>query len=494
MGMLAPFFNLGISALVHSLATRVPPRGFGSGILFLSLSLSLIAQSTDVSDEAFWESIYEDHRVLEIDILLTDQAWQSMQPVRNERDFGPPRGGVRREPGVAPYPYVKANLSIDGQRFENAGLRFKGNSSYRFARNGFKRPLKIDTNRFVKGQKIHGRSKLNLSNSFLDPAFMKEKLAYEVYRAAGMPTPGVGWARVTLTIEGKFEKRPLGVYVLVEQVDQRFIKKHFGEATKGSLLMKPETASNWRSPIGDSEWGEPYGIKFGEGSDVLIRRFEELQSLIHGGREDDFEREVHQRMDLDLLAGYLAATSLLVNIDSYIGMPHNYYLFVGKGDGRLRLLPWDLNESFGTFTMGSTPEALVDWDIDRPWVSEIKLLRRLFEMESFQKRYRSAVVGLMKTTFTEEKLFGRIAAFEKALVRSLGSDDAIKMRMGIEGDSRGYNAAVGRRVFAIKPFIRKRIASVKNQLLDKSHGTKLREGRHRNPGPKKRDRPRRLNP
>ena len=39
-----------------------------------------------------------------------------------------------------------------------------------------KQPFKIDTNRFIKGQKLHGRTKLILSNAFLDSAFMKEKL------------------------------------------------------------------------------------------------------------------------------------------------------------------------------------------------------------------------------------------------------------------------------------------------------------------------------
>ena len=39
-----------------------------------------------------------------------------------------------------------------------------------------KHPFKIDTNRFIKGQKLHGRTKLILSNAFLDSAFMREKL------------------------------------------------------------------------------------------------------------------------------------------------------------------------------------------------------------------------------------------------------------------------------------------------------------------------------
>jgi hypothetical protein len=48
--------------------------------------------------------------------------------------------------------------------------------------------------------------------------------------------------------------------------------------------------------------------------------------------------------------------------------------------------------------------------------------------------------------------------------------------MGIEGDSSGKNSAVERDIFAIKPFIKRRIRSVKAQLAGKSKGVKI-EGR-----------------
>ena len=52
------------------------------------------------------------------------------------------------------------------------------------------------------------------------------------------------------------------------------------------------------------------------------------------------------------------------------------------------------------------------------------------------------------------------------------------MYMGINGDSSGVNKAVGRRVFAIKPFIRQRIASVNDQLAGKAEGEKI-QGRRK---------------
>lgn len=474
------------------------------------------------ADTKFWESVYSDNHVLEIEINLTSENWKAMQP-KNEgasgqggpggpggrpngrppgpppngrRPGGPPPGGRRGGPpqggrpqGGPPqngptmnfgneFTYVKAEIVVDGEKYADAGLRFKGNSSYRFSANSSKRPMKIDMNKFNKEQKLHGRDKLNLSNSFLDSAFMKEKLAYDLYKSAGLATPGVGWANVTMTVGRK--KVPLGVYVIIEQVDKRFMKSHFGADSKDSLLMKPEV-STWEY-LGDkpSDYSE-YDIKYGETNIDQFKRFGELMKLIEDASDSEFEAEIGERFDLPQLAGYLAATSLLSSLDSYIGAPHNYYLMLDKADGKLRLLPWDVNESFATFSMGTSPEKLVDWDIDRPWIADRRLLERLFETSEFPALYRTTMKKLMKE-FTEEKLFPRIEEYRTAIAPHIGKYKAGAgtkgLRAGIEGNRQGLNPAVERSVLAIKPFIKRRIKSVQAQLAGEREGQTI-AGRRR---------------
>jgi len=179
-------------------------------------------------------------------------------------------------------------------------------------------------------------------------------------------------------VKGLVEKKRLGVYVLVEQVDKGYIERKFGEAARGSLLMKPEALDDWEYLGQEPKAYQRYNIKIGEDSVDQIRAFAKTLRLIERGSDEDFAREIGERMDLGQLAGYLAATSILANIDSYIGMPHNYYLLLDKSDNKLRLLPWDLNEAFGTFTMRGGAEDMARWSIDRPWVSKRRLLERLF--------------------------------------------------------------------------------------------------------------------
>lgn len=440
----------------------------------ISLFLSTIAPvllTFAQDDDAFWKSVYDDNHVLQIEIKISRESWETMQPKRNNNARGKGRLDFANE-----FDYAKSEITIDGQLFPDAGLRFKGNSSYRSSRNSLKKPFKIDTNRFIKGQKLHGRTKLNLSNAFLDPAYMKEKLAYEVYRAAGLPTPKTGWANVVLSVESIADKKPLGVYVLIEQLDERYLKETLQGDPQQSILTKPESLDDWVYLGEDLKAYQQYNIKIGKTNSQTIQRFTEIIRLIEHADDQEFTDKIQDYVDLETLAGYLAATSLLGNIDSYIGMPHNYYLLLNSPQDRLKLLPWDVNEAFGTFTLFAPCEQLVKWEINRPWVARRKLLERLFETEEFPKVYRNALADLMEKAFTEKLLFAQIDEYKNALtpvIQQLGTSALDSFEMGIEGDANGRNLAVGRKTFAIKPFVRQRIESVKSQLDGTDKGVSL---------------------
>ncbi|MEC9092535.1 MAG: CotH kinase family protein [Planctomycetota bacterium] len=432
------------------------------GLIFTGFPLVAQTPVPVKSPAEFWKSVYEGNHVVDIKIVVSRENWQTMFP----------------QGGRGDYEYVKANLQIDGKPYNDSGIRFKGNSSFRFSGNSLKKPLKIDTNRFVSTQKLFGRTKFNLSNSFLDSAYMKEKLAYELFKKAGLATPGVGWANVTLTIEGVEDSVPLGLYVLIEQVDAKFLKRNLGEKSKDSLLMKPEVRS-WQYLGDDPAAYSRFNIKSGETEVGLVKRFAELLKLIEQGSDEEFSAQIGQRLDLKLLAGYLAVTSLLVNLDSYVAAPHNYYLVLDKADGKLRLLPWDVNEAFGTFNLGNDPVQLTKWDIRKPYITNHKLLTRVFKLDSFNKLYRDTLSSLVNNEFTAAKIQARIAAFEKALlphIETMGLQAVLGFHLGIDGDGQGINQAVERRVLAINPFVAQRLKSVQSQLAGQSRGQALRGG------------------
>src|SRR5205814_1863505 len=204
-------------------------------------------------------------RLHEIHIEVSAQGWKTMQPKLYSvltRLFDAPATrpttqkyveGQRLRPNLSSleYAFVKATITIDGEQLHDVGLRMKGNSSYSSAEKTLHVPLKIDFNRFSPGQHFHGLATLNLHNNAFDHSQMREHLAYQIFREAGLPASRTSYARVFLTIPGKYDHREIGLYSIVEEVDRDFLKSRF-PSTKG-LLMKPETISFGLRDLGD-DW------------------------------------------------------------------------------------------------------------------------------------------------------------------------------------------------------------------------------------------------
>lgn len=74
------------------------------------------------------------------------------------------------------------------------------------------------------------------------------------------------------------------------------------------------------------------------------------------------QTDIDDYLDVDQMLRYMAASVVILNDDSYFGnMCHNYYL--SEIDGKLCMLPWDYNLSFGGFAGGNATD-LVNRAID----------------------------------------------------------------------------------------------------------------------------------
>ena len=129
-----------------------------------------------------------------------------------ERAPPPPRFGPGANGPMMGSEFKKgaATLQFEGQPFGEIRVRFKGHSSYRFARNSLKRSLKLDFNDLEKGRTFFGLTKLNLNNNAMDPSQMREALAYHIFRNGGVPAGRTAFARVFLTIPGQYDRASPG--------------------------------------------------------------------------------------------------------------------------------------------------------------------------------------------------------------------------------------------------------------------------------------------
>ena len=132
--------------------------------------------------------------------------------------------------------YTECNVTIDGEKISNVGIRGKGNTSLSSVSSmgSQKYSFKIEFNQFVKGKTYKGLDKLSLNNLIYDNTMMKDYLAYTLMARAGVPSPLCSYAQITVNGE------PWGLYLAVEGVEDGFMERN--NMTTGELY-KPDSMS-----------------------------------------------------------------------------------------------------------------------------------------------------------------------------------------------------------------------------------------------------------
>lgn len=150
-----------------------------------------------------------------------------------------------------------------------------------------------------------------------------------------------------------------------------------------------------------------------------------LLEVLNKTSDEVFPQEIEKVLDVDQVLRYLAVSVLIVHLDNYIGMGHNYYLY--ETNGRFTILPWDLNMTFGTFGMGLAGDA-ADFFIDEPVTNLFEsrpLVYRLLSSPPYRERYHQYLQELLDGPFAEGVLEERIDRLA-ALIRPYVEKDEMK--------------------------------------------------------------------
>ncbi|HIP48400.1 MAG TPA: hypothetical protein EYG92_05485 [Lutibacter sp.] len=121
-------------------------------------------------------------------------------------------------------PYREVTVEIDGTILENVGIRQKGFSSHFFSTTN-KKSIKINFGKFVSDQRYDKVKKINLTNGVGDPAIVKDKIAYDMFRQHGVPAPRVSHVKIYI------QEVYWGIYAIIEQVDKRYLKRNYADKT-----------------------------------------------------------------------------------------------------------------------------------------------------------------------------------------------------------------------------------------------------------------------
>lgn len=101
-------------------------------------------------------------------------------------------------------------------------------------------------------------------------------------------------------------------------------------------------------------------------------------------------------IDVDEVLRYMAVNVFIVNLDSYLSnMGHNYCLY--EDNGKLSMIPWDYNLSFGTYNSSSASDAInyaIDTVFSKVSAEDRPIIGLLLENEEYVKRYHEYLLKL----------------------------------------------------------------------------------------------------
>ena len=282
-------------------------------------------------------------------------------------------------------------------------------------------------------------TRINLHSNVMDAGWMNEPIGYRLFRDGGVAAPRTSYARVYLTIPGKYDKQYVGLYSVVEEVDNNFAQERFG--TKEGAIFKPETQSLF-AYLGE-DWSK-YEAQYDPKTDLTAKQKQ---------RTIEFAKLADERAGRGVPEGAAGVCRCrrvrAVLRDQRVAVEHGQHFLhgpqllpVSSADGKFRIMPWDLDLSFGGMGGGT------ELSISRPWRGQNRFLERLYANEVFQKAYRAHLAEFNRTIFAAERLSKQVDEAAKVIRAAVEEESAEKLTRfdkTVAGESAGPGAFPGPR-------------------------------------------------
>lgn len=376
--------------------------------------------------------VFPQDRVTRIDLRVSAQDWQDLMDDMTGlagpfgvdghatvSDVIEADGAGRDDVELLPRTpaYIRATVAFDGITFASVGLRLKGNmtllASWRAGR--LKLPLRLNFDEFedreprVRDQTFFGFQNVSLGNNASDASLIRAKVAYDLFRAAGVPSPVAAFTRVYLD-RGEGPDY-LGLYTMVEIPGRAMLRAQFGES--GGNLYKPSGPGARWTAFAASDFAKKTNEDDADWTDIRA-----AIAALHASRADaaSWRAGLEATFNVDGFLNWLALNTLLGNTDTYGGLaPRNYYLYADRRQrDRLQWIPWDLDRAFGEATAATGPAAELDLfhqRLDGDW----PLIRLLLADPTYRARYRAFVEALIDSVFDAGHVIARLRQ-EHALI------------------------------------------------------------------------------
>ncbi|MEN0023299.1 MAG: CotH kinase family protein [Microbacterium sp.] len=279
--------------------------------------------------------------------------------------------------------WITATVTIDGETFEDVGLRLKGNSSLRSLlgdRGGSSPnadgtgtdtgtgadteapeddalregegtvsaddpaglPWLIRLDKYVDGQEYSGRSDFVVRGNNSETSLNEAVALYAIDQA---DVAGEDAAFTRLSVNGGDEQLRLVIDV---PDDDAWNEDAFGGT---GITYKADSSGDY-SYRGESseDYLDVFDVKFDAdelSQDEAYAPLIAFLDFVNGSTDEEFEAQLSDYLDVQSFADYLAVQDLVANSDDIDGPGNNSYLHYDPETGLMTIVAWDQNLSYG---------------------------------------------------------------------------------------------------------------------------------------------------
>ena len=288
--------------------------------------------------------------------------------------------------------------------------------------------------------RLAGMTRINLKAMYNDPSQMREALAWRLFGIASIPAPRHTYAKLA------FDATYRGLFSVIEHVDKKFLRDHFGENHRGNLYKTGCrdigcASLAYRTGPGGDDSGSQYFIPGSAERTYRLQTnknnpeastYDDLACFIRtingiglrGGEErfdtDAFRESVDDIMNVNAFLRWAAVNMLLGSWDNYYATPSNYYLYnSGRrgaaedfvGSPYFHFIPWDYDNCLGIDYSGTQWQYadIVDWPgkVNRH-IPKIPLVRNVLRNHDYRQYYLDYMEHMLDTDFNPTAIAAQI--------------------------------------------------------------------------------------
>jgi spore coat protein CotH len=267
-----------------------------------------------------------------------------------------------------------ATVVIDGVTIKRVGVRLKGNSTLFGLRYSgpesppspggiaaslgvitsdepYKLPFLLRFDEFVAGQRYQGVNEIALRTSGGfggDATQLTELVANVLTEESGQPF--LRSSTTGMSFNGNRE----GFYLLVEHPDDYWARRTIA-GRQQPALYKAIVGARFRYVGEDPALYAKVFNQKAETQDIGPRPMIRFLRFIEESTDRAFAARLHQHLDVEQFARYLAFHNIVVDPDSLAGTGNNYYWLYDPKTRNMTIASWDQNLAFGRLGFGGAP-------------------------------------------------------------------------------------------------------------------------------------------